>query len=115
MFCSSATVTDSRVNCQNWNVARTYGYFTIYRRDTGGAHECAADCAAICNIRRYGHAILQPHCLGKAAAQNRVYEKRKEDIPICKGKESAIHRESRRGRQTGGERERMFAREIIHF
>lgn len=117
MFCSSAAVIDSRVDCQNYTVARTYGYFTISRRDTGSAHECAADCAAICNTRRYGHPSLQPHCLGRAAAQNRVYERRKEDIPLCKGKESAVHRELRRGRQTGGERGRMLAcaRGIMNF
>lgn len=116
MFCSSAAVIDSRVDCQNYTVARTYGYFTIFRRDTGGAHDCAVDCTAICNIRQYSHSNLQPHCLRRAAAQNRIYERRKEDIPLCKGKESAVHRDSRRGRQTGGERDRMLtcAREIMN-
>lgn len=63
-------------------VVYTNGDFTISRRDTGGSHERAIDSAAICNGGQHGHLALQPHCRGRLAAQNRIYEGREEDISV---------------------------------
>lgn len=82
----------------------------ISRHDAGGAHEGSVDCAAVYNIWRNGYFVLQPYCLGRFAAQNRIYEGREEDISVYKGKKSAVYRNAtyRRHQASGGERK------IIH-
>lgn len=84
-------------------------FSTISRHDAGGAHEGPVDCAAVHNAWWYSYLVLQPYCLGRLAAQNRIYEGREKNISVYKGKKSAVYRNATyRRRQAGGERK------IIH-
>lgn len=81
----------------------------IFRHDAGRSHEGPVDCAEVHNVWRNSYFNLQPYCPGRLAAQNRIYERREEDISIYKGKNTAVyHNAAYRWRKAGGERK------IIH-